>query len=408
MELVRMIHDQTSFTLDLYKQVWQQQQQESKPQGSSTDREEQHNEKNVVLSPLSIAMAMAMAAAGAKGQTLEQLTSVVRLPNGSLMHDFAQQLNSVLLGVARSDPRAPELSLANGVWVEQSLKLRGEYKEIIEKNYGASARPVDFKNKAQESRGLVNSWVAEATKKKIEELLPEGSVDPQTRLILASAIYFKGAWQKQLDPSQTRDGIFHLPSGKTKQVPMMRSSKKHFIKNHGSFKVLRLPYQRGDDPRSFSMYVLLPAELQGLPALVSSLHDAESMGNALAGIHEVEVGDFQLPKFKISLVVQAPALLKRMGLDLAFSPPHADFSGMVEGSPGDDLFISDVFHKAFVEVNEEGTEAAAASAAVVTLRALNVQMEPEDFVADHPFMFLVREDATGVVLFVGHVNDPSV
>uniref|UniRef100_A0A0D9ZAH6 Serpin domain-containing protein n=1 Tax=Oryza glumipatula TaxID=40148 RepID=A0A0D9ZAH6_9ORYZ len=253
--------------------------------------------------------------------------------------------------------------------------------------------------KAAEVASQVNSWVEKVTSGLIKEILPPGSVDHTTRLVLGNALYFKGAWTEKFDASKTKDGEFHLLDGKSVQAPFMSTSKKQYISSYDNLKVLKLPYQQGGDKRQFSMYILLPEAQDGLWSLAEKLNSEPEFLEKHIPTRQVTVGQFKLPKFKISFGFEASDLLKSLGLHLPFSS-EADLTEMVDSPEGKNLFVSSVFHKSFVEVNEEGTEAAAATAAVITLRSAPIA---EDFVADHPFLFLIREDMTGVVLFVGHV-----
>uniref|UniRef100_A0A0D3FL84 Serpin domain-containing protein n=1 Tax=Oryza barthii TaxID=65489 RepID=A0A0D3FL84_9ORYZ len=253
--------------------------------------------------------------------------------------------------------------------------------------------------KAAEVASQVNSWVEKVTSGLIKEILPPGSVDHTTRLVLGNALYFKGAWTEKFDASKTKDSEFHLLDGKSVQAPFMSTSKKQYISSYDNLKVLKLPYQQGGDKRQFSMYILLPEAQDGLWSLAEKLNSEPEFLEKHIPTRQVTVGQFKLPKFKISFGFEASDLLKSLGLHLPFSS-EADLTEMVNSPEGKNLFVSSVFHKSFVEVNEEGTEAAAATAAVITLRSAPIA---EDFVADHPFLFLIREDMTGVVLFVGHV-----
>jgi len=257
--------------------------------------------------------------------------------------------------------------------------------------------------KAAEVASEVNSWAEKETSGLIKEVLPPGSVDNATRLIFANALYFKGTWSDKFDASQTKEDDFHLLNGSPLKVPYMTSKKKQFIGAFDGFKVLRLPYKQGEDKRSFSMYFYLPDAKDGLPALVEKISSQSGFLDQHHPHHRVEVGDFKLPRFKISFGFEASNVLKGLGVELPFS--GGGLTEMVDSPVAQNLYVSSIFHKSFIEVNEEGTEAAAASAGVIALRSF-VIAQKLDFVADHPFMFLIREDMTGVVLFIGHVMNP--
>lgn len=252
----------------------------------------------------------------------------------------------------------------------------------------------------------VNAWAEKETNGLIKELLPSGSVDGSTRLILANALYFKGAWNEKFDASKTRDSNFYLTDGSSVQVPFMTSKKKQFLRAFDGFKVLTLPYKQGEDKRRFAMYFFLPDDRNGLQSLVEKLGSESGFIDRHLPLQEVEVGEFRIPKFKISFELEASKVLKELGLVLPFTG-EGDLSEMVDSPHGQDLYVSSIFHKSFIEVNEEGSEAAAASAAVIKLRELLMD-GPIDFVADHPFLFLIREDMTGVVLFIGSVLNPLI
>jgi serpin B len=221
-------------------------------------------------------------------------------------------------------------------------------------------------------------------------------------LVLGNALYFKGAWPEKFDSSKTKDDVFHLLDGSSVQTPFMSTTNKQFISSTGNFKILRLPYQQGGDKRQFSMYILLPEARDGLWSLVKRLSSEPEFIETHIPSEKVEVGQFKLPKFKISFGFEASNFLQGLGLQLPFGP-GADFSEMVDCQVAQNLYISTIQHKSFVEVNEEGTEAAAATAVGMTFQSMPLRT---DFVADHPFLFLIREDDTGVVLFVGHVVNP--
>ena len=251
----------------------------------------------------------------------------------------------------------------------------------------------------------MNCWVEKVTSGLIKELLPPGSVDQTARLVvLGNAFYFKGAWTEKFDASQTKDGVFHLLDGGSVQAPFMSSRKDQYIASYDNFKVIKLPYQRGEDKRQFSMYILLPEGRDGLWSLAEKLSSEPEFMEEHVPTRKVPVGQFKVPKFKLSFGFEATDLLKGLGVELPFSS-EADLSELVHLPAGQkqNLCVSSIFHKSFVEVKEEGTEAAAASAVVVMLCSFRM---PTDFIADHPFLFLIREDTTGALLFVGHVVNP--
>ncbi|XP_066361491.1 serpin-ZXA-like [Miscanthus floridulus] len=361
---------------------------------------------NAAFSPLSLHIALSLLAAGAGGATRDQLAATLGgggAPSGAAegLHALAEQVVQLVLADG-SGAGGPRVAFADGVFVDASLKLKPAFEEVAVGKYRADTQSVDFQKKAAEAAGQVNSWVEKITSGLIKEILPPGSVDHTTRLVLGNALYFKGAWTEKFDASKTKDSEFHLLDGSSVQAPFMSSTEKQYIVSYNNLKVLKLPYQQGGDKRQFSMYILLPDAKDGIWSLAEKLSSEPEFLEKHIPMQKVPVGQFKVPKFKISFGFEASKLLKGLGLQLPFSA-EADLSELVDSPEGRNLSVSSIFHKSFVEVNEEGTEAAAASAATVVLRSFTM---PQDFVADHPFLFLIREDLTGVVLFVGHVVNP--
>jgi serpin B len=251
----------------------------------------------------------------------------------------------------------------------------------------------------------VNSWVEKVTSGLIKKLLSPDSVDETTRLILGNALHFKGTWAEKFDVSKTIDSEFHLLDGSSVKAPFMSSEDDQYVASYDNFKVLKLPYKQGRDKRQFSMYIFLPESQDGLWSLAEKLSSEPEFLDKHIPVMKVEVRRFKVPKFNISFGFEASDLLKGLGLQLPFSA-QADLSELIDAPAGqNDLSVSSVVHKSFIEVNEEGTEAAAATAIIV--RGCSMRMPVGvDFVADHPFMFLIREDTTGVLLFAGHVVNP--
>ena len=387
MDLRESITSQTDVALTLTKNVLQTEAKDS----------------NLLFSPLSIHVVLSLIAAGAKGPTLDQLLSFLKFKSNDQLSSFSSELVSVVF--ADGNPAGgPRLSFANGVWFDRSLPLKPSFKQVLDNVYKAASKLVDFQNKAVQVAGEVNMWAEKETNGLIKEVLPPGSVDASTRLIFANALYFKGAWNEAFDASKTKDHDFHLINGSSVKVPFMTSKKKQTVSAYDGFKVLGLPYKQGNDKRRFSMYFFLPDAKDGLPALVEKVSSESGFLERHLPYQPVEVGELRIPRFKISFGLKASEVLKRLGLVLPFSG-EGGLTEMVDSPQGRDLFVSNIFHKSFIEVNEEGTEAAAATSAVIALRSLRIP-QTIDFVADHPFLFLIRENATGVVLFIGHVINP--
>ncbi|MCD7466308.1 hypothetical protein HAX54_002911 [Datura stramonium] len=388
MDLQELISNQTGVSLTLAKNVFA-----SEVKGGTT---------NMVFSPLSIHVVLGLIAAGSNGPTRDQLLGFLKSKSTDELNFLSSQLVDVVFADG-SPSGGPRLSAANSVWIEQTLPLKPSFKQIVDNVYKATSSSVDFLKKAVEVAGQVNQWAEKETSGLIKEILPADSVDSSTRLVFANALYFKGAWDEKFDASVTKESEFHLLNGTSIQVPFMTSKKKQYVKVFDGFKVLGLPYKQGEDRRHFSMYFFLPDAKDGLPALVEKVSSESQFLERHLPFQKVGVGEFRIPKFKISFGFEASNVLKGLGLVLPFSGDG--LTEMVDSPVGTNLYVSSIFHKSFIEVNEEGTEAAAATAGVVKLRGLMVE-EKVDFVADHPYLFLIREDATGVVLFVGSVLNP--
>ncbi|XP_042502399.1 serpin-ZX-like isoform X1 [Macadamia integrifolia] len=386
MDFRQSISSQTSFSLEIAKNVLLNEAKDS----------------NIVFSPLSIHVVLSLIAAGSKGPTLDQMLSFLRSKSNGELNSFASEIVSKVL-TDGSQSGGPRLSFANGVWMDKSLPLKASFKEIVDKVYKAVSMPVDFQAKAVEVANEVNSWADKETNGLIKEVLPPGSVDCSTRLIFANALYFKGAWNQNFDASKTNDYDFYLVDGSSVHVPFMTSKKKQYVRAYDGFKVLRLPYKQGEDKRCFSMYFFLPDAKDRLPGLVEKLTSELGFLDRYLPSEAVKVGSFRIPRFKISFGFESSEVLKGLGLVLPFA---GGLTEMVDSPLGQNLAVSSIFQKSFIEVNEEGTEAAAASAGVITLNSIRLPTNVIDFVADHPFIYLIREEMTGVVLFIGHVLNP--
>ncbi|XP_057739776.1 serpin-ZX-like [Arachis stenosperma] len=358
---------------------------------------------NIVFSPLSLHVVLSVIAAASKGPTRDQILSFLRSNSTDNLTSSVSHLVTIVLADA-APVGGPRLSFANGAWVDHSLSLNPSFKQLVNNDYKAVLASVDFQRKAVEVSKEVNSWAEKETNGLIKEVLPAESVDGSTRLIFANAIYFKGAWAEKFDAQMSKDHDFHLLDGSSVKAPFMVSKKKQVISAFDGFKVLRLSYKKGEDKRLFSMYVLLPDAIDGVSALLEKVSSERGFLERKLPYQEVSVGDFRIPKFKISFGLEASNVLKELGVVLPFK--DGDLTEMVDSFVSQNLYVSSIYHKSFVEVNEEGTEAAAASA--MTMKSTGSVRFPTkiDFVADHPFLFLIREDLSGSVLFIGQVLNP--
>ncbi|KAH0974271.1 hypothetical protein GBA52_016170 [Prunus armeniaca] len=366
--------------------------------------------QNMVYSPLSIHVLLSLTAAGTKGATQDELLSFLNSKSTAELNSLVSNL--VPLVFADSSPcGGPCLSFANGLWVDKSLPFKPSFKEVVDTFYKGAPKQVDFQNKAEEARTEVNSWAAKETKGLIEEVLPSGTVNSSTRLILANALYFKGVWDNEFHESKTEKYVFHLLNGRSNiEAPFMTSDDGQFISAFDGFKVLKLRYKRAkDEKRRFSMCLFLPDEKDGLPALVERVCSEPGFLDRHIPHYEVEVGNFRIPKFKITSSFSVCHILKQLGLELPFLfDPYkgGNLTEMVESPPGEDPFVSDMRQEAVIEVNEEGTEAAAVTTFDFMDGSSLYTPKKIDFVADHPFLFLIREEMTGAVLFIGQLLNP--
>jgi len=358
-------------------------------------KDEGDSRGNIFFSPYSISIADAIAYEGARGQTAEEMQSVFHFPDDAAVRrsSFARIHNII-------NKRGKQYTLytANALWAEQSYKFLDEYTGTIEKYYAGKTANLDFINDVEASRQIINEWVERQTNNKIKDLFQPGTLDDTTRLVITNAIYFKGKWAKQFDKANTREEDFRTISGNTVKVQMMRLTEDEAKFNYtetDDLQVLELPYEGG----TLSMLVLLPKG-DDLSSLENSLN-AQKLSNLRKNLNEEKVHVY-LPKFTFDTKYTLNENLKDMGMITAFKWPGADFSGM-DGTK--DLYIAIVVHQAFVEVNEEGTEAAAATGISMTLGAAVQQFK--EFRADHPFIFLIQERETGNILFLGRVVNPS-
>jgi serpin B len=370
-----VVQGNTAFALDLYGQL-------------------RSRAGNLFFSPLSLSTALAMTYAGARGQTAEQMATVLHFPaNQEQMHQAFAAVSKGLLD--DNTDKKYQLHIANALWGQKGYHFREAFLQTTRTYYGAGLNEVDFQTAAEQARQTINAWVEEQTKEKIKDLIPPGALDALTRLVLTNAIYFKGDWVLPFKKEETKDEVFTVSAAQQVTVPMMQQTAFFKYLDGEGFQALELPYV-GD---TLSMVVFLPKKLDGLAEFEQSL-SVEKLTSWLSELESREVV-VALPKFTMTVEFALKEVLSAMGMWLAFSG-EADFAGISEAEK---LYISDVFHKAFVDVSEEGTEAAAATGVVA--RATAAGPPPAIFRADHPFVFLIRDVRTRSILFLGRVVQPK-
>jgi serpin B len=350
---------------------------------------------NLFFAPGSLSTALAMTYAGAKGETVEQMAKVLHLtlPQENLHPAFGDLRRYWDGGGKESGYR---LSVANRLWGQEGFHFLPGFLAVTRQHYGAELAQVDFARQTESARQRINAWVEEQTQGKIRDLIPPGVLDSMTRLVLTNAIYFKGIWTEQFRKEATHQAPFRVSTGRQAEVPLMYRSDDFRYWAGDGLKVLELPYGKGD----LAMLVLLPDEIEGLAALEGKL-TADSFSRWQSGLRKQEVRVY-LPRFKLDSQFQLAEVLKAMGMTRVFTPGEAELTGM---SSEEELYVSAVIHKAFVDVNEEGTEAAAATG--VEVKSAEAIEGPAVFRADHPFVFLIRDNRTGGILFLGRLVNPG-
>ena len=349
---------------------------------------------NLILSPFNIATALSMVLAGARGQTAVEIQSVLRLHYDST---YDSALGALLADLTKAGNTAGnELHTANGLWVQRGFAIQPAFENTLANNYHAPLTPLDFIANPEAARSRINRWTEEQTKQKIQNLLPDGSLDAQTRLVLTSAIYFYGKWEDPFVTSRTQPAPFTLPAGATTQANFMNQTSNFGYTETPSAQILEMRYAG----TGIAFDVLLPATPTGLPDLEKSL----TLENLTGWLGRLATRNVQvsLPKFRAESQFSLRQALSTMGMPTSFTG-KADFSGI---DPKRGLAISEVVHKAFVDVSEQGTEAAAATGITMRTTAMRMPEQAVVFRADHPFLFLIRDTRTGVVLFIGRLTTP--
>jgi serpin B len=379
-DLAAVVDGNNTFAFDAYQQI--------------------KGDENLFFSPYSISLALAMTYAGARTDTEQQMASTLHytLPQ-ELLHPAFNSLDTQLSqrgqGAKGKDAKGFRLNIVNAIWGQKGFTFLQEFLDTLAENYGAGIRELDFKNSPEPSRITINDWVSDQTEGRIKDLIPQGAIDAMTRLVLTNAIYFNAAWLFPFEKDATADGTFHLLSGGEVTVPMMHQTKSFAYAEGNDYQAVELPY----DGSELSMVILLPQPGQ-FTTFERSL-DADKVDGIIAGLAPSRVV-LTMPKYEFSSDFSLKKALSAMGMPVAFSD-GADFSGM-DGKR--DLFISDVIHKAFVSVDESGTEAAAATAVVMVTMSLPSNVATVTI--DRPFIFLIRDIQTGTILFVGRVMNPAM
>lgn len=373
-----LVRDNIAFAIDLYGQL------KSQP-------------GNLFFSPESISAALAMTYAGARGETATEMATVLHftLPQEKLhpaMGALLRDLNTAHDGY--------QLKVANALWGQHDYTFLDGFAKYAKDNYDTGVNQLDFRTATEAARVTINSWVEQQTENKVKDLIPHGVLTRDTRLVLTNAIYFKGDWETKFKEEDTKDEVFYASSRQTMQAPLMHRTGEFYYFDGGSFQALEVPYRNKD----LSMIVFLPKDTDGVAAFEQSL-TADSIQQWLGQLRPVSQVIVSIPKFKMEKQFGLRDTLAAMGMKQSFET-DADYSGM-DGKR--DLSISAVIHKACVDVNEEGTEAAAATTGIITaIKALrSTTLHPINFRADHSFLFLIRDSKSGGILFMGRVIDPT-
>lgn len=351
--------------------------------------------KNSFYSPYSISAALAMTYEGAKGKTADEMKAVFHFPENNILRpNFASIYNNL-----NKESNSYQLKTGNALWVQKGYPFLEEYTSRVEKYYGGKTASLDFDKETEKSRQTINGFIEEQTNNKIKNLIQPGILNSMTKLVLTNAIYFKGTWEWEFRKADTREQDFKITPDNLVKTPMMYMRPNEASLSYmytKDLQILELPYKG----KEISMLILLPAE--GLDKLESSL-TAEKLNEYKKQMIETKLDAIYLPKFEFNAKYAMEDTLSAMGMQTAFSN-EADFSGM-DGSRN--LSINKVIHQAYIKVDEEGTEAAAATAVIMKDTSSMPRLE-NTFRADHPFIFIIQERETGNILFLGRVTDPRV
>jgi len=356
-------------------------------------------EGNLFYSPYSISVALAMTYAGARGDTEKQMADTLKfyLSQNQLhpaFNSLDQELASRGEGAKGKDGEGFRLNIVNAIWGQKDCAFLISFLDTLAENYGAGLRILDFINETEPSRITINDWVSDETEGRIEDLIPQGAITQMTRLVLTNAIYFNAAWQYPFEEDSTSPGVFYLLNGEEVTVPMMEQQESFSYTEGDNYQAIELPY----NGQELSMVIILPES--GQFETFEKIIDYQKVKSIIESLKRQEVR-LKMPKFEFDSSFGLKKTLTEMGMPVAFSA-EADFSGITGKK---DLFISDVIHKAFVSVDEAGTEAAAATAVIMELTA--IPETPVEVTLNRPFIFLIRDIETGAILFLGRVMNPG-
>jgi serpin B len=332
---------------------------------------------------------------GAEGKTRESMARVLEV-EGLRLNDVNNTFAALQRPPASADPKV-QLKIANSLWAREGLILKPEFLERTRQHYEAKVTALDFNSPA--APDTINSWVKEKTDNLIDSIVDR--IESDAILFLINAIYFKGQWQKEFEKGKTKPDQFHLANGQQKEVQMMSQSGSYAYLEGKDFQAVSLPYGAG----RISMYLFLPAKDTTLNDFHKNLTSAE--WETWMQSFRMTPGDVMLPRFKVDYEVKLNDALKALGMEEAFDPAVADFSGLAKVAVGQRIFISEVRHKAFAEVNEEGTKAAAVTSVTATLTSVTIPPKPFVMKVDRPFFFAIRDNTTGSLLFMGSVLEPK-
>jgi serpin B len=370
-----VVDGNTRFALDLYEQL-------------------KSEKGNLFYAPYSISSAFAMTYAGARGDTAKEMKKVFDFPAEDKLNAGFQALNEEINGETNKK-RGYQLTVANSLWGQKDYPWNKDFLAHGKKFYGAGLQDVDFIGATEQARQTINGWVEKQTNDKIKDLLKPGILDSNTRMVLTNAVYFKGDWFRQFKKDRTQDKLFNMDGGKSEKTPMMFQAARFSYGEDNEVQVLKMPYVG----KEVEMVVILPKKVDGLAKVEKSL-TPNNLARWVETTRETTI-EVTLPKFKIDQALGLKATLSKMGMPTAFTFGKADFTGI---ATAEKLYLQDAVHKAFVDVNEEGTEAAGATGVIVGTKG-GPPTEIPRFTADHPFIFLIRDTRNESILFLGRYSE---